>query len=69
VRGKKAKREKNDKEKEKYANDLREELKTPSTRQYKWVILIYFIYFILPCRGRCSKARGEGLVDPLNFKK
>jgi hypothetical protein len=66
VRGKKAKREKkNDKEKEKYANDLREELKTPSTRQYKWIILIYFIYFILPCRDRCSKAQS----GVLNFKK
>jgi hypothetical protein len=44
--GEEKRRKKNDKEKEKYASDLREELKTPSTRQYKWIILIYsFILF------------------------
>jgi hypothetical protein len=43
----------------------REESKTPRTRQCKWITLIYFI---LPCRDKCSKAQG-GSVDPLNFKK
>jgi hypothetical protein len=33
----------------------REEPKTPSMRQYKWVTLIYFI---LPYKDVCSKAQG-----------
>jgi hypothetical protein len=45
----------------------REESKTSSTRKCKWVTLIYFIYFILPCRDGCNKAQG-GSVDPINFK-
>jgi hypothetical protein len=46
----------------------REESKTPSTRQCKWVTLIYFIYFILSCRDGYIRAQ-VGLVDPLEFKK
>jgi hypothetical protein len=55
VREKRRKKTKSDKKKKKYASDLREELKTPSTKHYKWVILICFIYFFLPCRDGCSK--------------
>jgi hypothetical protein len=47
----------------------RKESKTPSTRQCKWVTLIYFIYFILSCRDGYIKAQGGGSVDPLDFKK
>jgi preprotein translocase subunit SecY len=46
----------------------REESKTPSTRQCRWVTLIYFIYFILSCTDEYSKAQEES-VDPLDFKK
>jgi hypothetical protein len=46
----------------------REESKTPSTRQCKWVTLIYFIYFIVSCEDEYSKAQG-GSVDPLDLKK
>jgi hypothetical protein len=45
----------------------REESKTPSMRQCKWVTLIYFIYFLLSCRDRYSKAQG-GQSTPLILK-
>jgi hypothetical protein len=47
---------------------VKEESKTSSMRQCKWITLIYFIYFILSCRDGYSKAQG-GSVDPLYFKK
>jgi hypothetical protein len=57
VRKKKGKKRKNDKEKENILVIEGEESKTPSTRQYKWVTLIYLIYFILSCRDIYSKAQ------------
>jgi hypothetical protein len=61
-------RKKNDIKRKNILAIEREGSKTPSTRQYKWVTLIYFIYFILSCRDGYSKAQG-GSVDPLDFKK
>jgi hypothetical protein len=62
VRKKKGKkRQKNDKEKENILT-IERKSKTPSTRQCKWVTLFYFIYFILSCRDRYSKAQGGQLT-------
>jgi hypothetical protein len=49
------KREKTTKKRKNMPTIEREEPKTPSMRQYKWVTLIYFI---LPYKDVCSKAQG-----------
>jgi hypothetical protein len=46
----------------------REDSKTPSTRQYEWVTLIYFIYFILPCRDRCMIENDMGGSNKKGFE-